>query len=431
MNSNIIHGRGCRPRSTTQLRTLTCVNCNQKFHSRCFKRSKNKRNSTPSAWFCNNCALPIKVKCNHCKKTIAENNLRHQCNKCSDYFHKKCLDEICFKCLKDDLPFSAVDDTSLRLTIEGMESAKEKLKLMPKFKIKTVDVGLHRNINIETDEFLTKNIKSSYYTPDEFLLSKFPSEQLSVFHMNISSLQAHIDELKLLLNVLNHHFDIIAISETRLHSTVTERNIDIEGYTFEHTPTSEQCGGVGMNIKNSLVYEVVDSISKAENGLCDSLIVEIKNIKKSPLIGCIYRHHASNIKNFTENSLSDFLQYIDDKNKSSILVGDFNADLLNIEKHNDTHDYYDILSSSLFRPVILQPTRVTPTTATLIDNIFVNELDISSVGGNITTTLSDHFAQFCILDCYDSKCNKPKPTYKRSYRDFSSNEFRNELNATN
>ena len=101
-----------------------------------------------------------------------------------------------------------------------MESAKEKLKQMPKFKIKTVDIGPHRDINIETDEFLTNNIKSGYYSPDEFLLSKFSTEQLSVFHINISSLQAHIDELKLLLNVLNFHFDIIAISETRLHSNI-------------------------------------------------------------------------------------------------------------------------------------------------------------------------------------------------------------------
>ena len=88
---------------------------------------------------------------------------------------------------------------------------------------------------------------------------------------------------------------------------------------------------------------MVDSISKAENGSCDSLFVEIKNIKKSPLIGCIYRHHTCNIRHFSENSLNDFLQYIDEKNKSSILVGDFNADLLKIDMHSDTHDYYDML----------------------------------------------------------------------------------------
>ena len=155
------------------------------------------------------------------------------------------------------------------------------------------------------------------------------------------------------------------------------------------------------------------------------------NLSHESLVDTMYRHHTSNIMCFTENSLNYFLQYIDDKNKSSILVGDFNADLLNIEKHIETQEYYDALSSSLFRPVILQPTRVTATTATLIDNIFVNELDISSVGGNITTTFSDHFVQFCILDCYDSKCDKPNPIFKRSYRNFCNNEFGNELRSTN
>ena len=110
---------------------------------------------------------------------------------------------------------------------------------MPKFRIKTVNLGIQQNIQIETDEFLTKNIKSAYYSPDDFLLAKLPHNQLSVFHVNISS-QSHMDELKLLLNVLYFHFDIVAISESRLHSVNPIRNVDIEGCSLEHVPTSEQ-----------------------------------------------------------------------------------------------------------------------------------------------------------------------------------------------
>ena len=43
---------------------------------------------------------------------------------------------------------------------------------------------------------------------------------------------------------------------------------------------------------------------------------------------------------------------------------------------------------------ILQPTRVTKNTATVIDNIFSNNIKDSISCGNILLTLSEHFSQF-------------------------------------
>ena len=45
-------------------------------------------------------------------------------------------------------------------------------------------------------------------------------------------------------------------------------------------------------------------------------------------------------------------------------------------------------------PLILQPTRVTENTATVIDNIFSNNLQDDIIGGNVLLTLSEHFSQF-------------------------------------
>ena len=36
-------------------------------------------------------------------------------------------------------------------------------------------------------------------------------------------------------------------------------------------------------------------------------------------------------------------------------MGDFNVDLLNYDSHKETQEYYDILSSNGFRPLIFQP----------------------------------------------------------------------------
>ena len=46
-------------------------------------------------------------------------------------------------------------------------------------------------------------------------------------------------------------------------------------------------------------------------------------------------------------------------------MGDFNVDLIKYASETNTGDFYDLLCPHSFRPLILQPTRVTSKTATL------------------------------------------------------------------
>ena len=52
------------------------------------------------------------------------------------------------------------------------------------------------------------------------------------------------------------------------------------------------------------------------------------------------------------------------------LCGDFNVDLLKYDKHAGTNEFIDLLSSYMYLPYILHPTRVTSHSQTIIDNIF-------------------------------------------------------------
>ena len=49
----------------------------------------------------------------------------------------------------------------------------------------------------------------------------------SIFHLNIASLQYHFEDLKALLSSLEHEFDIISITETKLQKN-TPPIIDIK-----------------------------------------------------------------------------------------------------------------------------------------------------------------------------------------------------------
>ena len=81
-----------------------------------------------------------------------------------------------------------------------------------------------------------------------------------------------------------------------------------------------------------------------------------------------------------------------------------------------------------FKPSILQqPTRVTSTSATLIDNIFTNDLNTSTVGGNLTTSLSDHFPQFTFFEGFEQEPIPKSHKRGRSFKNFVNHEFENEL----
>ena len=56
------------------------------------------------------------------------------------------------------------------------------------------------------------------------------------------------------------------------------------------------------------------------------------------------------------------------------MCGDFNFDLLQIDTDNFTQYFFNLLCSYGLLPHILQPTRVTENTATVIDNIFNNNI---------------------------------------------------------
>ena len=96
-------------------------------------------------------------------------------------------------------------------------------------------------------------------------------------------------------------------------------------------------------------------------------------------------------------------------------MGDFNFNLLNYESHTETNDFLNTIISHYLLPHILQPTRVTNYSATVIDNIFSNNTEHDTISDNILSRISDHFSQFLVMD-------KVNIDYKRcsfAKRDFS------------
>ena len=78
------------------------------------------------------------------------------------------------------------------------------------------------------------------------------------------------------------------------------------------------------------------------------------------------------------------------------IMGDFNVDLLRVDTHGPTSDYLGGFTLEGYYPLVSLPTRLTDTTATLIDNIWTNKVE--EIGsGLVTVRLSDHLPIFAFI----------------------------------
>ena len=98
-------------------------------------------------------------------------------------------------------------------------------------------------------------------------------------------------------------------------------------------------------------------------------------------------------------------------------MGDTNLNLLCFHNCKYAQNLILTLQSLNVTPTIEKPTRVYNNSYSLIDNIFVSNLEDNIISGNIVSDLTDHFSQFCFL-------SSPKKLFdhlskKRLVRDYS------------
>ena len=209
--------------------------------------------------------------------------------------------------------------------------------------------------------------------------------------MNTRSLSKKFDQLLNVLSAVETKFDVIGITETKQQveqDFIT--NVDLGGYCV-YTQPSKWC--VALYVNNKPDHLERNDLGKIDDDF-ESIWTEIKNKKgKNFLCGCLYRHPNTDTAKFMEYIESTLTKI--DKNKYAVfLMGGFNIDLLKYESHNCTNDFINSLVSHSFLPYILQTTRVTDHSSTIIDNIFSNITDYETSSGNITTLTADHYAVF-------------------------------------
>ena len=359
-------------------------------------------------------------KCSICSKTISDDCKKCFCNFCFSWQHMKCnygelkdfyyeheTDFRCNNCYINVLPFCNNIESAENMNMDY----KQNIEVNPK----RVD---------EEGTPLNKSIKCKYYDVDE--ISKiFTSDKFSILHINIASMSRHFDELCTLLDKTKSKFKIIGISETRFCAQPI-LNFSIPDYNVEFTPTESSCGGTLLYISKTETYICRNDLNQLlySPKLLEATFVELKySSSTNVIVGCIYRHPCMSLDEFNTKFFSPLLERISRENKVLTLMGDFNIDLLQCESDRNTERFVDIISSYLLIPAITLPTRVTNSSSTLIDNILISQRNFEIKSGNIICGISDHFAQFLVIEKYVSSSNNFADVYRRNWSKFDQKDF--------
>ena len=387
--------------------------------------------------------------CPICFKNVHARHKKLCCDLCNNWVHIKCnilgdkeykyhkknpgAHFHCLKCMENFIPFSSLSDNQFSIAVK--QGVNYSLETDLRYNPIEMDKKLFDRINHaiahndqEDEDGIDTFVDCKYYGVEEFQKLKLrPDKTFSVFHLNIHSVQAHIDDLRILLGMLEFEFDFICLSESKIIKGIEPKiDISLEGYqTPEGTPTEAEKGGVLIYAKNGIDFVPRNDLNIYSSKELESQFIEVIEPKgPNSIIGVIYRHPCLTPSIFNDEYLKDLATKIGNENKKHIITGDFNFDLINAETHNDTFNFLEIMTTNFLLPTITIPTRINPRNNSLIDNIFSSVVNPELKSGNLTVGISDHLPSFFVIPKSNhNHLPKNHNLYKRNWKQFDKENF--------
>ena len=273
----------------------------------------------------------------------------------------------CMRCLNSIFSFSGVE------TLDQIDP-----ELITCKAVQSLNLDAEPYISLKTFEKIAKNLNVNDFT---------------IVHCNVRSLTKNLNKMEDVINTISHLPDLIAISETKLSDSSNVNQVWLSGYDFVNSNSDTSAGGVGLYIKSCLKYVVRPELQFKVNG-CENIWVELISTRpnaKNIVIAVIYRHPFNKICDFI-NELESSLIRVSEKEVNFYCIGDINIDLNNFTKK--TYDYQNLMNSYGLTNLITNPTRVTNSSATLLDHFLTSDDTSEFKSFILTCDVSDHFVLF-------------------------------------
>ena len=288
--------------------------------------------------------------------------------------------------------------------------------------------GLHIAMNFSislTLISLSNDVSTNPGPVRNFSIPKLNVRGLKISHLNTRSILPKIDTLRLL--VKDNPFDVFSSSETWLKPSILDSEVAIPGYSIVRMDRHGKIGGgTAIYIRDGLPFKTQSDLM---NNTLENCMVEIlRPMAKKLFICCAYRAPNNPVENYI-TELENVIHKLPN-NSEFILLGDFNIDL---SKNNRSHfkRLLNNLSCQLhLHQLITEPTRITETSQTTIDLIFVNNTQRIVRSGVIPCALSDHPLVFCVFKAGVTKA-PPRIIEYRSYKRYNKESFLQDLRNNN
>ena len=192
--------------------------------------------------------------------------------------------------------------------------------------------------------------------------------------------------------------DILLLSETWL--TPFSPKLDISGYDlYRQDRVHKKGGGVAILASSKLCCNVrLDLASKLEESECITIEITLRN-GDCCIVSSMYPPPNSDTSTFLA-SYNSLICAMKKERPRGIIIGlDHNLDFLKSDKHQATKDFIQNNLDFGLIPTVTRPTRITNSSATLIDNIIMSQNLCGAYTSNILINdTSDHLPTICVLN---------------------------------
>jgi hypothetical protein len=231
---------------------------------------------------------------------------------------------------------------------------------------------------------------------------------LKAANLNVRSLLPKIDEVRYILHKTD--IDILGVNETWLDSSIEDNIISIDGFNLFRHDRDRHGGGVCIYVRDTLQCKRITNTHNIE-----SVWLDVGKGTDKYFIGSMYRPPSAGPTYY--DCILDELEDICRKDDHVILLGDLN---FNYKLNEDlgSNPLHYIETAFDMQQLILEPTRVTSTSSSIIDIILTTKPSCHTESGSIDLSISDHKLVYTIIGPLSKKNSQKHNVIK--YRDFKS-----------
>lgn len=294
-------------------------------------------------------------------------------------------------------PFSNVPDEDLLNTLGHSDVMRHQVN--ENFDPFSVQDDNYNN-DLDVNQFYIRSRHITFPKSEYIFLNEFPSfgkdSNFCLLTLNIRSVSTNFQYFKDTMLSNSIIYDVLGLTETRLDSDISSL-YNLPSHTMFSNNRNRYGGGVTVYLSNKYTGNMVDSFNYME-AFVECVGVEAKFNGKIFLFLCIYRPPQGNVDAFL-NTLNEILVIAKDKNYNELFIfGDLNLNLL-LQNNANIKDLNNLMYSYSLFPLTTLPTRVTDTSATIIDQIWSTYLEHNTGNYIVKTDITDHFPVISLFKC--------------------------------